>query len=145
MYFHSAIRDPSETEMIPPIYEKGSVYECLCMIENLRSEITFQKETYEKYLAYMKKQREKEGKPTSGYAYDDDDDDDSDENIFFVVATMWPKIDAFSDNHEMEKMVKITLVVSSLLMLLISIVMLKIFYSYYVTDGESDYTRVSRT
>jgi hypothetical protein len=145
MYFHSAIRDPSETEMIPPIYEKGRVYDCLCMIEKLRSEITFQKDTYEKYLAYMKKKQEQEGKSSTDYVYgSDDDDDDDDENIFFVVATTWPKIDVFSENHEIEKTVKIILVSVSLIMLLVGIIMLKVFYSYYINDGDPDYTHVSR-
>lgn len=142
MYFSSVIRDPSETEMIPPIYETNQVYECLCMVEKLRSEIAFQKETYEKYLTYMKQQREKEGKSISDYVHGVYDDDEND--IFFVVATMWPKIDTFSYNHEMEKTVKITLVASSFLMLFVGIIMLKIFYSHYVTDGEPDYAHVSR-
>lgn len=144
MYFHGAIRDPSETEMIPAIYEENGIYDCLCMIEKLRSEITFQKETYEKYLAYMKKhQEEDEGKSGSEYIYDDNGGD-VDENIFFVVATMWPKIDVFSENHEIEKTIKIILVSISLIMLLIGIIMLKVFYSYYINDGEPDYTHVSR-
>ena len=141
MYFHGAIRDPSETEMIPPIYEEKRVYECLCMIEKLRSEIAFQKNTYEKYVAYMKKKQEEEGKSIDDYVGANYNEDDY---IFFVVATMWPKIDAFSENHDIEKTIKITLVTASLAMLLVSIVMLKVFYSYYVKDGESEYAQVVR-
>ena len=141
MYFKSIIRDPSEAEAIPPMYEKDRVYECLCMVEKLRSEIAFQQETYEKYVAYVKKKQEQDGKKVIDYLYYDDVSDD----IFFVVATMWPKIDTFAENHETEKKIKITLVASSLIMLFISIVMLKVFYSYYVKEeGSADYTQVNR-
>lgn len=145
MFFKSVIRDPSETEAIPPLYEEGNVYDCLCMVEKLRSEITFQQDTYEKYIAYLKKKQEQDnddGKSLSDYVYDSDDIDD---DIFFVIATTWPKIDAFSENHETEKRIKIMLVTISILMLLISVIMLKVFYSYYVKEeGDAEYTEVHR-
>lgn len=144
MYFKSIVRDPSETEAIPPLYEEKNVYDCLCMVERLRSEIAFQRDLYDKYVAYVKKQREIEGGEEDGetnagaslsdyvhYVYDDDEDE-----IFFVVATTWPKIDAFADNHETEKRIKIALVAASLGMLLISTIMLKFFYSHYVKEDK---------
>jgi hypothetical protein len=141
MLFSSAIRDPSETEMIPPLYAKGSVHECLCMVEKLKSEVALQKDVYERYLAYMKRLQEKEGKSFLEYIYDEDA---VDENIFFVMATTWPKIDAFTEDHEMEKKIKIVLVVASFGALLVGLVLLKIFYSHYVDDAFPSHVHVNR-
>lgn len=151
MYFQSIIRDPSEAEMIPPLFPKNTISDCLCMIEKLRFETTLQKEEYEKYKAYMTKQQQSLS-PSSPLDYiykkssgGNNDDDDEDEAIFFITATMWPKIDELTQEHVSEKYIKIFLVTVCVVMMFIFICMLRVFYKNHVSDDSQNYTYINKT
>lgn len=58
--FGSAIRDPSDSRLIPPLYDEGNAYECMCIVQKLKTESSMQKDRYEKYLSFFKKWKSEE-------------------------------------------------------------------------------------
>lgn len=136
MYFRSTIKDPSETQMIPPLYSKGYIGECLCMIEKLKSEMSLQKEDYEKYKEFIKKNPEENDSNNNNNnnyfgnfngLYGDDDED----SIFFVTSTTWKDIDEFTGYHKNENYIKIFLITIPLLNVFFCAWLLRIFYKQY--------------
>jgi hypothetical protein len=144
VFFHGAIKDPSEVEIIPPIYSPGETRDCLCVIERLRSEVTLQQDTYEKYLEYVKSEKTDARGGSGGGAINsskmsdvfEELDEDADD-VYFVIAVVWPSVNVFLSDHSFERPLQYAMVAISLVSLALSLFVLRISKRYYVPDRET--------
>jgi hypothetical protein len=132
MYFKSFIKDPSETEIISPLYAIGEIAPCLLMIEKLKSETLLLKDDFLKYKEYLSQMNQNN-------ATEDKKEVDSiqGDTIFFVTATTWSQVDSFYETHYYENHLKATMTVISFVMIFASVVIMKQFYQLYIEEKRS--------
>lgn len=138
LLFKGQIRDPSATELIPALYEKDYIGDCLCMMERVLPETIIQDESYEKYKSWASSHPSSEGEGGGGGGGGNIDNTTTEyyeHPIYFITAVTWPTLDTFMESHQRANNIKIVLVVTSSLGLVACVIFLKVFYNLYVSSA----------
>jgi hypothetical protein len=119
MFLRTAIRDPTTSKILPPLYKVGQVYECVSLIEKLVQETTLQKDVYRSA-----------GENDGGYVWGEPPNE-VEEDVFFIAATHWPAVNGYHAGHANSEIVRRALIGVSLVVIFVCCVAAKIYWDHY--------------